>query len=175
MNAQPHATATALAHAQPHASSAGSVDAKGSEGKGQDRTGPHPTEYLHGATSHPFSPNVSARAATEPSDTHQPHATATAWMRAATITRDDTTTGIATIEGIDFSADVACDAQNDGGCEYNNPAEYITAGTCPHCGNLQRFPTCGPCLRDIWEGASWCPACDQRTSGQEMRIVEVLR
>jgi len=25
---------------------------------------------------------VSARAATEPSDTHQPHATATAWMRA---------------------------------------------------------------------------------------------
>ena len=58
---------------------------------------------------------------------------------------DDTTTGIATIEGIDFSADVACDAQNDGGCEYNNPAEYITAGTCPHCGNLQRFPTCGPC------------------------------
>ena len=116
-----------------------------------------------------------ARAATEPSDAHQPHATTTAWMRAATITRDDTTTGIATIEGIDFSADVACDAQNDGGCEYNNPAEYITAGTCPHCGNLQRFPTCGPCLRDIWEGASWCPACDQRTSGQEMRIVEVLR
>ena len=32
-------------------------------------------------TSHPFSPNVSARAATEPSDAHQPHATTTAWMR----------------------------------------------------------------------------------------------
>ena len=26
--------------------------------------------------------NASARAATEPSDTHQPHATTTAWMRA---------------------------------------------------------------------------------------------
>ena len=130
---------------------------------------------MRGEASSIASSYVSARAATEPSDAHQPHATATAWMRAATITRDDTTTGIATIEGIDFSADVACDAQNDGGCEYNNPAEYITAGTCPHCGNLQRFPTCGPCLRDIWEGASWCPACDQRTSGQEMRIVEVLR
>ena len=33
-------------------------------------------------TSHPFPPKVSARAATEPSDAHQPHATASAWMRA---------------------------------------------------------------------------------------------
>jgi len=37
---------------------------------------------MHGETSSISTSYVSARAATEPSDTHQPHATTTAWMRA---------------------------------------------------------------------------------------------
>jgi hypothetical protein len=80
MNAQPHAIATALAHALADASSAGSVDAKGREGKGPDRTTPNGVFALGDSSSILSFRN--ARAASEPSDAHQPHATASAWMRA---------------------------------------------------------------------------------------------
>lgn len=55
-------------------------DRKGREGKGMGREGNR--RGGRGETSHPFVQYVSARAATEPSDARQPHATPTAWMRA---------------------------------------------------------------------------------------------
>ena len=49
---------------------------------GKGREGNKEGKGKRGETSHPFVQYLSARAATEPSDTHQPHATTTAWMRA---------------------------------------------------------------------------------------------
>ena len=55
-------------------------DRKGREGKGMGGEGNR--KGCRGETSSIASGYASARAATEPSDTHQPHAIAPSWMRA---------------------------------------------------------------------------------------------
>lgn len=80
MNALLNAIATGLAHAPALATFTGSDDAKRREGKAPHRTTPEGSSSWGDFSS--ILTQGNARAATEPSDAHQPHATATAWMRA---------------------------------------------------------------------------------------------
>ena len=96
----------------------------------------------------------------------------TAWMATDTTTRDDTTTGLATIEGIDMDAEVPCSGVM---CKIEDahPADYIVRASCPHGIEV-----------DNWCERAWAErrhaACEQWAHKVvhltlEIVIVEVLR